>query len=385
MSLTNSDVAELTDWRRALHRAPELSGAEAGTAKRVIAALEATGADAIVRGLGEHGVAAIYEGAEPGPTLLLRAETDALPIEETGTAPHRSAVPGVAHLCGHDGHSAILTGLARLLGRRRPARGRAVLLFQPAEETGAGMRAVLADPAFAPLRPDMALALHNMPGLPLGHVALAPGPFACASRGLRIALHGATAHAAQPETGRSPAPALSALLTGLASLGPAGAPMGAAFRLVTLTHARMGEPAFGIAPAEAELFATLRTRDDAPMEALAAEARALVAAQAEAHGLGCEIEEADIFAACHNAPEATALLDRAVTTAGLPRAHWDFPMRASEDFGLIGSLCPAAMLLLGAGEQAPALHNSDYDFPDDLIAPGVRIFEAVCREMLGPA
>ena len=181
--LTNRDIAELISFRRDLHRAPELSGAEVATAAAVQRFL-AGGPDHVIAGLGGTGLAAVYDGAAPGPTVLLRAELDALPITEQSTAAHRSAVPGTAHLCGHDGHMAILCGMGRLLQRARPPRGRVVLLFQPAEETGAGAAAVLDDPRFADLAPDAALALHNLPGLPLGHAALISGPACCASRGL---------------------------------------------------------------------------------------------------------------------------------------------------------------------------------------------------------
>jgi amidohydrolase len=201
MFLTDRDLVELAAWRRALHREPELSGQEEATARRVEAVLAATRADRIIKGLGGHGVAAVYEGAAPGPTVMFRAELDALPIEEITGLPYRSAMPGKAHLCGHDGHMATLAALARRLGRERPGCGRAVLLFQPAEENGAGAAAVLADPRFHAIAPVHAFALHNLPGLPFGHVALDQGPVNCASRGVGVVLAGKTAHASMPEHG----------------------------------------------------------------------------------------------------------------------------------------------------------------------------------------
>ena len=176
MFLTNQDVVELTEWRRTLHRMPELSGKEANTAREVAAFLSTTKPDRIVTELGGYGVAAIYEGSEPGPSVMLRAELDALPIEELSPIPHRSAIAGTAHLCGHDGHMATLAAVARGLGRQPPRKGRAILLFQPAEEDGSGAAAVLADPRFADITPDFAFALHNMPGIPFGRALLAEGP-----------------------------------------------------------------------------------------------------------------------------------------------------------------------------------------------------------------
>jgi amidohydrolase len=188
--------------------------------------------------------------------------------------PHKSEVPGKGHLCGHDGHSTILLGFARLIARQRPKRGRVVLLFQPAEENGAGAAAVLADPRFESIRPDWSFSLHNIPGLPLFHVSLAPGPVNCASRGLRIVLSGRTSHASTPEAGISPATALSQIIPGLMALGPGG-PLTEDFKLATVVHAKLGEPAFGVAPGNAEIWVTLRAMTDDGMASLLAAAEDL--------------------------------------------------------------------------------------------------------------
>jgi amidohydrolase len=365
--------------RHALHRTPELSGAEAATAATIAAALPAP--DALVTGLGGHGLAAVYRGAAPGPTVMLRAELDALPIPDLTGLPHASTVPGHGHLCGHDGHATILVGVARHLARQRPARGRAVLMFQPAEETGAGAAAVLADPRWPPLAPDLAFALHNWPGLPLGTAEVPEGPANCASCGLAIRLTGRTAHAAQPEDGLSPAPALARLIAALTALGPGG-PLGPGFRLATVTHLRMGAPAFGIAPAEGEVWVTLRALDDDGLDAMLAQAERLARAEAAATGLTLHLERSDHFAACANAPEATEPLRRALARAGFtlrPGA----PMRPSEDFGRFRSVAPTAMAFVGAGLDTAPLHAGTYDFPDALIAPGVALWTALLDDLLG--
>lgn len=381
MSLTNLDLHELTEFRHALHRRPEVSRNEAQTARAIVAALSAP--DRVVTGLGGHGVAAVYDSGAPGPTVMVRSELDALPIVELGDIPHASEIPGVGHLCGHDGHSTILLGLARLLARRRPARGRVVLMFQPAEEDGFGAAAVLADPNFADLRPDWAISLHNMPGVALGRAWLAPGPANCASLGLKITLRGETAHASMPEHGRAPTPVLARLIEGLGRMGPGGA-MGPGFRLATVTHLRMGEPAFGIAPGEGEMWVTLRGLADADLDALHAEAVALARQAAEAAELEVGFEIHDHFGACANHPEATALLARALTANGIGFDAGDLPMRGSEDFGRFGSAgARSAMVFLGSGVDHPALHTQRYDFPDALIAPGVGIFHHAVREVLG--
>ncbi len=376
------DIAALVAWRHELHRHPELSGEEADTADRIAAMLTLTTPDRLITGLGGYGVAAIYQGAADGPSLLLRCELDGLPIEELGTVSYRSETPGVAHLCGHDGHMAILAGVARWLGRNRPKKGRAILLFQPAEEDGSGAEKVLADPRFSEIRPDYALALHNMPGLPLGHAALKEGVMNCASRGMKIVLKGRTAHASQPETGISPVPALSRLTGALTGLGTGGPQADPAFSLVTVTHARVGEPAFGVAPGRAELWVTLRTQHDTGMNALVAGAETIVAEDAQKAGLEYEITWHDVFRHCENASEATALLRHALKAEAIPVDKGDLPMRASEDFGRFGTVANSAMLQLGAGTSCAALHDPDYDFPDLLIETGARLFIRCLRNSL---
>lgn len=382
MTLDQTDIADLTTLRHRLHAAPELSGAESETARQITEALQALAPDRIVTALGGHGVATVFSGPAPGPTLLFRCELDALPIEETGDLPYRSILSGKGHLCGHDGHMAILMGLARTLSRQRPARGRAVLLFQPAEETGAGAAEVLADPKFETFSPDYAFSLHNLPGLPLGHVGLIPGPVNCASRGMAVTFGGKSAHASEPENGTSPMAALARLMPSLTALGH-GTIAERDFALVTITHAEMGARAFGIAPGEATLYATLRTLTDDRMAALSATAETLVRDTATAEDLRLDITWHDIFAHCENDPEATAIIARSLDALGLAHDGRGLPMRASEDFGRFGHRARAAMLFLGAGEDHAALHNPDYDFPDALIPRGAAIFDRIARDLLG--
>src|SRR6056297_3626460 len=382
MTLTNSDIAELITLRHDLHRHPEISGEEVETAHRITTALAAAPPDTLLTGLGGHGVAAVYTGAEGGPTVLFRCELDALPIEEQGDLPHRSTCSGKGHLCGHDGHMTVMMGLARLLSRHRPARGHVVLLFQPAEETGAGAAAVLADPDFETITPEYAFSLHNMPGLPMGHVGLIPGPVNCASRGMAVTLTGKSAHASEPENGTSPMAALSNLMPRLTALSH-GTPQEAEFTLATVTHAQMGAPAFGIAPGEATLYVTLRTLTDDRMAALCEAAETLVEEAANAHRLAFALSYHDIFAHCENHPDATQILRRALDTLSISHDDRGLPMRASEDFGRFGHSAKSAMLFLGAGTDHAALHNPDYDFPDALIPIGVQIFHHVARDLLG--
>ncbi|MGC1489492.1 MAG: amidohydrolase [Albidovulum sp.] len=380
--LTKDDLKDLVAFRHELHRHPELSGQEHETARRVVAALQPLNPAHIVTDLGGHGVAAVFEGKERGPTVLFRAELDALPIQEISAVPWASLVPGKGHLCGHDGHMSMLMGLGRLIARAPVARGRLVLMFQPAEEDGSGARAVVADPAFAAIAPDWAFAIHIEPGKPFGHVSTRAGLINCASQGLIIRLAGKTAHAASPEDGVSPALAVAELIPALSGLG-AGGKLDDAFTLATVTHVRIGAPSFGIAPAEAEIYVTLRTAHDAAMADMAQKARGLVMGIAQSHGLGLSFEVRDDFAASINNADATDIAVAAMRAIGVVSGSEGLPMRASEDFGVFGQGAKAAMLCLGPGEDYAALHNPDYDFPDDLIPVGCAIFERIARDLLG--
>lgn len=382
MTLTDQDVVELTAWRRKLHQQPEISNEEERTAKEVADFLASTRPDKVLTGLGGHGVAAIYESGKAGPTVMFRSELDALPIHEISGMPHSSLVPGKSHMCGHDGHTAILAALGRQFGRRRPAQGRVVLMFQPAEETGNGAAGVVADPRFAAVAPDFAFSLHNLPGVPLGQVRLKAGVVNCASRGMRIVLGGKTAHSSMPETGVSPMMAISQLMPALPALG-AGTFADDEFSMVTVTHVVMGEAVFGIAPGHAEVWATLRTRRDDLMSNLCAAAEALVTQISDQHHLSSQYDYHETFVASVNAPEAVEHLRRALDEEGVFHGEENLPMRASEDFGVFGHKAASAMFFLGAGERHPALHNPDYDFPDALIPIGSKIFMRTARNLLG--
>lgn len=382
--LTNHDQIELTAFRRALHQYPELSGEEFETAKKIKAELEQLSPTKILSRLGGHGVAAVFDSGVAGPTVLFRAELDALPIEEQNDVEWSSVIAGKSHVCGHDGHMTMLLGLGRLISRTPVARGRIVLLFQPAEEDGSGARAVVADPIFEELRADWAFAIHNEPGRPFGHVSTRPGLINCASLGLMITLSGKTAHAADPQDGVSPMRVVAELMPALEDLSNDG-PLEDDFQLVTVTHALLGEPTFGVAPGEAKIYVTLRTTRDDRLDNLEATARILATSMAEKHGLRVAFGVHDKFAASINDAEAYAVAVAAMNAIGVRNDDVGVPMRASEDFGVFGWEAKAAMLCLGPGENHAALHNPDFDFPDDLIPIGCAIFERIARDLLGTA
>ncbi|CUH82027.1 amidohydrolase [Tropicibacter naphthalenivorans] len=378
--LTQGQLAYLTNLRHALHRTPEVSGQERETAARITRELQALGPDRIWQGLGGHGVAAEFKGAKPGPTVLLRCELDGLPIRELSSLPYRSEVPGQGHLCGHDGHMVSMLGVAMALAQR-PATGRVIVLFQPAEETGAGAQAVIEDARWPELRPDFAFAYHNLPGRPLGEIGLRPGPGNCASRGMQVLFEGKSSHAAAPEDGLSPAVAMAALMTELPALSH-GAIGDADFALATLTHAKLGEPSFGIAPADGELRVTLRSMTNARMDEMVAQAQTLVAARTA--DLRSDVAWHDVFRAVVNDPDATEIARHTARAQGLALHEMAHPLRWSEDFGRFGDDgAKAALLYIGAGTDHPQLHNPDYDFPDALIPLTAGLFHGITRSLLG--
>ncbi|WP_343211881.1 amidohydrolase (plasmid) [Aliisedimentitalea scapharcae] len=380
--LSSDQVSSLLALRHDLHRRPEVSGQEQETAARITAELTVLGADRLWQGLGGHGVAAEFTGAGAGPTVLLRCELDGLPIREISDLPYQSEIEGRGHLCGHDGHMVSLLGVAMGLARR-PARGRVILLFQPAEETGAGAQAVIEDPRWPEIRPDYAFAYHNVPGRPLGEIGLRPGPGNCASRGMQITMEGKSSHAALPEDGVSPGPAMAALMTSLPGLSQ-GQIGDQDFALATLTHAMLGEPTFGIAPADGELRVTLRSMTNERMDRMMADAMARV--DRVTSGLSVNVQWHDVFRSVVNDPKATAMARTVASVLGLAVTDMEIPMRWSEDFGRIGDDgAQAALLYVGSGVDHPQLHNPDYDFPDALVPVVTDLFCALIDQLLGRA
>lgn len=377
-------MLSLLELRRRLHRNPELSGRERATAALVAGEIRATAPDILRLGVGGHGVLAVYKGDPGRPAALVRADIDAIPAREQSDAAHSSAVDGAAHLCGHDGHATILVGLARRLAQRPAGVGDVFLLWQPAEETGDGARAALADPALADIRPAAALALHNIPGAPKNSVVVRPGCFCPASAGATFTFDGRSAHASQPELGLSPAVALSRMIDfaqRYAAERQPDAPGGTPRQMATVVHALLGEPAFGSAPGHAELRATLRALDDRSLADLAADFRRQARSLAREHGLRHAITLADQFPAVANDDRLAALVARTAHDLGLHVVAPQGPMRWSEDFAHFGALCPACLFGLGAGEQHPGLHSAQYDFPDDITVTGIRMFEEILKRL----
>jgi amidohydrolase len=372
------NIAELTKLRRELHKNPELSGKEKETAKRVKSFLKKHKPDKIVEDIGGHGIAAVFQGNTDGPSVLFRCDLDALPISETNTFNYKSKNKGVAHKCGHDGHMTIITGLAQAIANNRPQKGRVILLYQPSEENGMGAGYVLEDPKFESIKPDFVYALHNLPGFPKKSIITNHSIFASASKGMIIRLHGKTSHAGEPENGNSPAIAMADLVKELTYL-PNKEDF-KSFTLITVIHARLGEIAFGTTPGYAEVMATLRAHTNEDMEKLSEKAMELVEYHTKVNNLKYETEWTEEFLATENNNNAVNIVQKAGEANELNIIKRNEPFRWSEDFSRFTKDYPGALFGLGAGEETPQLHNPDYDFPEEIIETGIKVFYEIYKE-----
>lgn len=372
----------IIELRHILHAHPELSGQEALTNKILNEWVKQTRPDLLIEKIGGYGLAAVYKGARPGKRILIRGDIDALHIPEPNNMEYRSQNLGVSHKCGHDGHATILCGLAQWLGEQRPDQGEVVLLFQPAEETGQGAKAILDDPQFEQIKPDVAYGLHNLPGFDKGKIMVREGCFAAASFGLKLCFDGRTAHASQPETGHSPSELLAQLIHLLEKKRDLLKEVKPLTTFV-ITHAILGEETFGVAPGHAEIWLTLRSYDDRNLQLMATQIIELCRAKAKDYLFDFDFSEHEDFAATNSHPDCVHTIEQAAQNLELKLGHLSEPFRWSEDFGRFGSVCPIGFFGLGSGIDQPALHNPEFDFPDDILETGMTMFWEIIREEVG--
>lgn len=374
------DLTELVSFRKELHRNPEISCQEFETAKRVKNFLQKCNPDEIIENLGKTGIAAIYKGKNPGKTVLLRCELDALPIQEINSFEHKSVNEGVSHKCGHDGHTTILCGVAKMLMHNQPENGNVILLFQPAEENGKGAADVIADNNFSKIKPDYAFALHNLPGFKASQIVVKNGAFTSAVNSIIIKLKGKTAHAGEPHMGINPALAMAEITQELHKLTVTDISK-EDFCLVTPVYAHMGERAYGVSAGAGEVHFTLRCGNNERMSEIEKKAEQIVVDVAKKYKLEVEISWTESFFANQNDEQAVDWIREAAKSNDLEIMETKVPFGWGEDFGLFTDQFKGAMFGLGAGEDMPALHNPDYDFPDEIIPAGVKIFYSIIQKV----
>lgn len=365
--MNQADLDLAVTLRHELHAHPELSGQETWTKARLMDFLqEHTKLELHDRG---NWFYALYRGRGVGK-IAFRADFDALPMEETCELPYRSQCPGVAHKCGHDGHSAALALLGLTLERTGADRD-VYLIFQPDEEVGGGGEACAA--LLKEEHIGEVYAFHNMPGYPLHTVALRKGTMNCASKGVTYRFEGVSTHASTPELGRNPAQAVARIVGALPGLTRQEDHRGLV--MATVVQIAVGEPAFGISAYRGALLLTLRAQYQEELDALSQQVTDLARQAAAEDGLTLTIEEQDVFPETANHPAGVERVEKAAQALGLPVVEMEEPMRGSEDFGWYLRQAEGAMFLLGDGEDHPPLHRTDFDFPDALLGTACALFQ----------
>ncbi len=356
---------DMTAWRRHLHAHPELGFECHGTAGFVAERLREFGVDAIHERIATSGVVALIEGARPGPTVGLRADMDALPVDEATGAPHASTVPGRMHACGHDGHTAMLLGAARYLAETRAFAGRVALIFQPAEEAGGGGGVMVNEGIMERFGIEEVYALHTAPGLPEGHVATRPGPFLAAVDTFFVHVEGTGGHAATPNETRDPIPAALAIGQALPTIVSRNR-HAADEMVLSLTQVHAGTTD-NVVPARAMLNGTVRSFDDAVRDMVERRLGEIVAGTAAAYGVSARLDYIREYPVVVNdAARAAFAAEVAAEVAPCVTAVAPREMGA-EDFAYMLAARPGAFLFLGQGE-GPGLHQPRFDF-NDAVAP----------------
>lgn len=381
MSINDKTLQKLQQLRKELHQQPEVSGEERETAKKIKQFIDNFAPDDAITGIGGEGMVFFFNGEKPGPTVMIRAELDALPIEEINDIPHRSQKKGKAHLCGHDGHMVMVAGIATMLAEQRPQSGRVALMFQPAEETGEGAAQMIEDKEFADIDVDYIFALHNLPGFAKNEILVKEGIFASASKGIIIDLKGKTSHAAEPQNGKSPALAVAEIIQFIESV-PSKLKDLKGFSLATVVHATLGDRAFGVTPGKAVVMATIRAHHDDDLAKLEREIEEQAGKVAKKYQLEMQMSDTEIFSSTISDVNCCEYIKNAAQQLNLPVTEVKQPFRWSEDFGLFTQKYKGALFGVGSGEDMADLHNPNYDFPDEILSTGILMFNNIINQLL---
>ena len=374
MPVTNRIAAlrpEIEAWRRALHAEPELLYEVNDTASFVAARLEEFGCDEVVTGIGRTGVVAlVHGGGGPGGRMIgLRADMDALPIVEETGLPHASKRPGMMHACGHDGHMAMLLGAARILSETRGFSGTVALIFQPAEEGGAGGKAMIEDGLFDRFPVEKVYGMHNLPGLPVGRFGMRHGAIMASTDEFAITLKGRGSHAAMPHRAADPILAGAVLVQALQAIVSRNTdPLKSLVVSVTQFH---GGYAHNVIPDIAEVSGTVRALGTDTRDLAERRIREIAAGIAVAHDLEARIDwDRNYPVTVNDAAESDFCAEVAMEIVGSanvdPAAP---PLLAGEDFSYMLEEKPGAYVFIGNGDSS-GLHTATYDFADDALAFG---------------
>jgi amidohydrolase len=383
--------SELQAIRRDLHAHPELRFEEQRTADLVARTLAGWGVE-VHRGLAGTGVVGVVRGGKPGRSIGLRADMDALPIQEINSFVHRSQFDGRMHACGHDGHTAMLLAGARHLASTRNFDGTVVLIFQPAEEGGAGADRMIRDGLFERFPCDAVFALHNWPGLAVGQFAVAPGPMLASTNEFEIQVTGRGGHAAMPHLTIDPILIAVQIVQGLQGIvSRTRNPIDSAVLSVTMLHA--GD-ATNVIPDVAKIGGTVRTFDESVTDLFEQRIRQVAALTAEAHGAKTTVDFQRTYPPTVNHPaqaEFAASVADGIVGADRVVRNVD-PTMGAEDFAFMLRARPGAYLFIGNGDGVHresghgagpcTLHNASYDFNDELIPIGGTFWVKLAEQFL---
>jgi len=379
-------IGKLIGFRRDLHAHPELKFEETRTGDQVAAWLQALELP-LHRGLAGTGLVATVRGQgpdadDPARAIGLRADMDALPVQEVNTFEHASAHPGRMHACGHDGHTAMLLGAATLLAKRRDFNGTVHLIFQPGEEGGAGARRMMEEGLFERFPMRAVFALHNWPSLPAGEMGVRVGPIMASANRFEIRVRGKGGHAAQPHTTIDPIPVACAIVGHLQTLVSRSVdPLDSA--VLTIGKIESGTVE-NIIPDEAVIYGTCRTLGQPTQDLLIEGLQRIATLVAQAHRASAEVIIKPGYPTTVNHPrEARFMAQVMAETVGASNAHAEVaPAMTSEDFGFMLEQVPGAYGFIGngpAGRPGVNLHNPGYDFNDDILGLGAGFWDRLVR------
>jgi amidohydrolase len=372
---------EVTTWRRDIHQHPETLYDVHRTAGLVADKLRAFGCDEVVEGIGRTGVVGLIHGKNgPGGRVVgLRADMDALPISEETNLPHASKIPGKMHACGHDGHTAMLLGAAKFLASTREFDGSVAVIFQPAEEGGAGGKAMVDDGMMERFGIAEVYGMHNLPGYAAGHFATRPGPIMAATAYFEITIEGRGSHAAKPHEGIDPILVGAHLVTALQSIASRNTdPLKSVVVSVTIFQA--GDIS-NVISQRATLKGTVRTHDNGVREMVEGRFKSIVDGTARMFGAEIVLDYQRRYPATINHPVQTvtaATLARAV--AGPNNVNDNAaPSMGGEDFSYMLEARPGAFIFIGNGDTA-GLHHPAYDFNDEIIPAGIQYWALLAQK-----
>ena len=378
---------EIAAWRRDLHENPELMYDTHRTSAVVAAKLREFGCDQVVEGIGRTGIVGLIKGKSDrrGHVVGLRADMDALPIIEATGLPYASKTPGKMHACGHDGHTAMLLGAAKYLAETRNFDGAVAVIFQPAEEGGAGGDAMVKDGLITRFGIKEIYGMHNSPGLPVGQFSIKPGPFYAATDNFTLHLTGRGGHAAKPNAAVDTTVMACAIVMALQTIAARNADPLASL-VVSVTSFRTESDAWNVIPERVELRGTVRSFDPALRKMAEERLKTIVTHTALAMGGAAEVVWNPGYPAMVNAEAETAIAAAvARKVAGTGAVNDDAPaLMGGEDFAYMLQACPGAYIQIGNGDSAD-VHHPQYNFNDEIIPFGASYWAELVEQRMPAA